>query len=248
VKRDLLQELTWEMHIAPNFSEGRAAVFHSALDAAQAELRILLDRRASEHELQAMLEERPGLLLYALVGGFYPAATPRSALFPKVRLGEKHETDFAFVNTNSAGARWVLVEIERSHAPIFTQKGDPSADLTHALRQVTDWRTWIQDNRAYAENAFNELLRMTELHHKWGTRLQDPKYYVVIGRRAGLTEDMNRRRLTMCEQNAGLEIVTWDRLLDDYGVGFASDGDSFGEAGPGPLKELAADLDAPSSA
>lgn len=247
MKTDLLKSLTWDMHTATSFSDGRGAVFFSALEAAQAELRGLLDRRASEHELQAMLEAHPGLLLYALLGGFYPAATPRSALFAKVRLGEKHETDFAFVNTNSAGARWVLVELERSHALMFTKKGDPAADLSHALRQVTDWRTWIQDNRGYAENAFNELLQSTDLHHNWGTRLQDPKYYVVIGRRTDLSPDANRRRSMMCEQQPGLEIVTWDRLLDEYGVGFTSGGDAFGEAGPGPLKEFDDEDDTPAS-
>ena len=33
---------------------------------------------------------------------------------------------------------------------MFTGKGDPSAALTHALRQLSDWRTWLTFNRDYA--------------------------------------------------------------------------------------------------
>lgn len=241
MKKDLLQKLTLEMEMSPGFTEGRSRVFHREFAAAQDELRVLLDNDASEHQLQALLERRPGLLLYVLLGGFYPVASPRSALFSKVKLGETHETDFAYVNTNSAGARWVLVEIEKSHAMMFTKAGDPAAAMTHAIRQITDWRSWIQDNRAYAEDALNGLLETTDLHRTLGTRLRDPSFYVIIGRRSALTADANRRRMMMCEQHRGLEIVTWDRLLDDYGVGFPAGGEEFGGTGPGPLGELPMD-------
>lgn len=49
-----------------------------------------------------------------------------------------------------------LVEIERADNTLFTNGGDPSSKLTHAIRQVQDWKLWIRDNRDYYQRQISK--------------------------------------------------------------------------------------------
>jgi len=166
------------------------------------------------------------LLLHAMLDGFYPAASTRCALYSKVDLGTEYEIDFAFCSANSMGLWWSFVEIERPDVPLFNKAGDPTKQLTHAMRQITDWDSWLMDNSVYASI---ELAKMAEdrlRYFGWFTgdyardgALRRPcNYFIVIGRRATLSTSDNRRRRAICTQNRGLQIVTYDRLFDDYNV------------------------------
>jgi antiviral defense system Shedu protein SduA len=59
-------------------------------------------------------------------------------------------TGFLIAEPGSTGLTGYAVELERPQAKIFTAKGDPSAALTHALRQIDDWRDWLSRSRDYA--------------------------------------------------------------------------------------------------
>jgi len=52
---------------------------------------------------------------------------------------------------------WALIEIERPSMKLFTQNGDPTANLTHAVHQVTSWRNWIVNNIAYARTILPDI-------------------------------------------------------------------------------------------
>jgi len=64
--------------------------------------------------------------------------------------GIKLIPDFVIGDRHSGGFEWTLVELESPTAAMFNAKGDPSATLQHALRQLTDWRTWLEVNQNYA--------------------------------------------------------------------------------------------------
>ncbi|HRD53818.1 MAG TPA: DUF4263 domain-containing protein [Flavobacteriales bacterium] len=71
-------------------------------------------------------------------------------IFHEVTIGS-NRCDFAWLNDSSDGPEWVLVEVERPGIQLFTQKGDPSAPLNHAIEQVKSWRQYF--NQFPAEKA-----------------------------------------------------------------------------------------------
>ena len=104
--------------------------------------------------------------------------------------------------------------------PVFTKAGDPSHQLTHAVRQVTDWQSWITDHVEYAQRSLKAVIDESPMEWRWPQGfVRQPHYVIIIGRRSGLTPDANRRRAQLCDRYRNLEVITYDRLIDDYGFG-----------------------------
>jgi hypothetical protein len=177
----------------------------------------LIETKPTENIIQSFLEEHPIVLLHAMLDGFYPVASTRSALFAKVTLGSQHEVDFAYCNWNSGGNWWTFIELERSDVQMFTKAGDPSKYLTHAIRQVTDWQTWLNDNYEYAKSEMQKYFEENTREFTYADHFRRPcNMIIVISRRANLSPETNRRRMQICSDNPRLEIMTYDRLFDDY--------------------------------
>jgi hypothetical protein len=161
------------------------------------------------------LEKNPILLLNAGLKGFFPFASRRCALFSKVKLGECFETDISFIHADSTGAYWTFIELEKANVKLFNKNGDMSRDLSHAFRQITDWQSWIKDNKAYAQARLGELQKSASIY-KDAEFCVEPRFVIIIGRRSTLNKDNNRRRIEICNSNPRLEIVTYDRLIEPF--------------------------------
>jgi antiviral defense system Shedu protein SduA len=111
------------------------------------EFRRLLDEERGERSLQAFLQCYPTVLIQILSGG------QRRWAIPQKRLGEKHVTDFILGEFNSLGYHWYPVELESPIAGLFTKTGDPTKALTHTVRQIQDWRLWLNQNLDYARRS-----------------------------------------------------------------------------------------------
>jgi len=116
----------------------------------------------------------------------------------KHELGDDFITDFII---RRLGNDYILVEIERSDQSLFNKNGDFSRALTHAIRQVLDFQTWIADHHEYANSKLPGIAR--------------PKGLVIIGRKDTSDKVMKRR---LDEENFSrrghIEIVTYDDLLE----------------------------------
>ncbi len=180
------------------------------------EFRALIRQQPTEHKVQAFLESQPWYLLHAAMDGFYTGATStRSTLFPKFKLGNEYETDFLFCNGSSLGLSCTFIELERPDVSLFTRRGDPTKHLAHAIRQIVNWNAWLIDNHEFA---LKEIARAVSPNWSWPPILRKPfRYLIIIGRRQSLNEKSNRLRVEICNMNPGLEIITYDRLCDDYG-------------------------------
>jgi hypothetical protein len=100
----------------------------------------LLDGGPKEQDIHNLLAANP-IILKRFIGNL----SDKTRFVPQVSF-QKHVTDFALANWSKTTFRWewTLIEIERSSYRLFTKNGDPSHQLTHALRQIADWRAWIQ--------------------------------------------------------------------------------------------------------
>jgi len=90
--------------------------------------------------------------------------------FAEVPFGTLHRCDFCWLNDNSDGPEWVLVEIEKPNMRLFNRTGDPSAELNHAIEQVKSWERYFLRFPAEKARIFGAVARF--------------RYVLVAGRRA----------------------------------------------------------------
>ena len=160
-----------------------------------------LTRARGEEDIQKFLESNPLLLAMHLGGGH------GRWVLPKQRLGSEHVTDFVIGERSSIGFEWYAVELESPHAKMFTKKGDPSHALTHAIRQIQDWRAWLQRNQNYAARNRDESgLGLTDI-------IGDVPGLILIGRRADVPKGTEERRRQMI-RDLKIRIQTYDWLLE----------------------------------
>ena len=154
-----------------------------------------------EQDLQSYLEASPLVLIQHLGGGHGRWVVPQK------RLGAEHVTDFVIGEKSSDGYAWTAVELESPSSRMFTKAGDPTQALTHAIRQIQDWRTWLHRNQNYA----------ARLRLEGGLGLTDItasiKGLILIGRRDNIDPITNERRRQMI-QDLRIEIHSYDFLLE----------------------------------
>lgn len=160
-----------------------------------------LSSARSEAPLQRLFAREPLLLVQHLGGGHGRWVVPQK------RLGAEFVPDFVVGEKSSIGYEWQLVELESPTAPLFTRAGDPSKHLTHALRQIDDWRAWLERNRDYATRPLDKAgLGLTDISSA-------AEGVVLIGRRKDLSPRDNERRRQMTART-GVKIHTYDYIAD----------------------------------
>lgn len=168
-----------------------------------------LNYARDESDMQLFIEANPRILIQHFAVG-------RGAwVKPKQRLGSEYETDFLIAQQGSGGLIWYAVELERPQAILFTKKGDPSAALTHALRQINDWREWLSRNRGYAaQSREQEGLGLIDIHPELDG-------LIIMGRGADIDTRTTARRRRLA-RDYRVEIETYDWLLSEARERFES--------------------------
>jgi hypothetical protein len=154
----------------------------------------------NENDLQKDLSSNPYVLATQLGGG-----QGRWAI-PKKRLGAEYVPDFLIAERSSMGFEWYAVELESPKVKMFTKSGDPTHQLTHAMRQIDDWRAWLQTNQNYAARPQSEGgLGLTDI----SANLDG---LILIGRASFTDESTNSRRREMARRSR-VRIHSYDWLL-----------------------------------
>ena len=102
----------------------------------------------SEVKLLSILKKNSFLFyeLYSRKYGIQPA-------FHEVSLGNMR-CDFAWLNDNSDGPEWVLVEIDKPGLRLFTKQGTPTAALNNAIEQVKSWEQYFSQHPSEKKRIF----------------------------------------------------------------------------------------------
>jgi hypothetical protein len=108
----------------------------------------------SELELLAIIK-RNTFLFYELVDRKYGV----QPIFHEVSFGGNLRCDFTWLNDNSSGPEWVLLEIEKPNLQLFNKNIEPTAVLNHALEQVRSWRRYFKENIAERKRIFGAVAR-----------------------------------------------------------------------------------------
>jgi hypothetical protein len=149
----------------------------------------------------------------------------------KFRLAETFVPDLVSIGFEPHSQRprplVTFVELECADRALFTKAGDPTSFLTHAIRQVQDWKQWVRENRAYLQSKFQKILQdypdTARRNFRFNGRQRmiesivhgfDDRYLVIAGRRSTLQISDRLRLGQMCEDLHNIRIVTYDSLLE----------------------------------
>jgi hypothetical protein len=166
-----------------------------------ARYRDVLEAAADERPIQRYLASNPLILVQHLHGGH------GRWVLPQKRLGSEYVPDFILAERNSAGFEWQFVELQSPQAELFIPStGRNSAQLDEGLRQIEEWRRWLEDNRPYARNP--------KAQNGLGLRNISANFpgLLLIGREAKLT-DSTRERRRQLGGRYNIHIRTYDWLL-----------------------------------
>lgn len=108
----------------------------------------------SEHKLLEVLKANSFL--------FYEIYDRKNGIQPnicEVSLGGKYKCDFAWLNDNSDGPEWVLVEIEKPRLKIFKKNNTPTVYLNSAIEQVKSWDKYFVENPSEKTRIFGVVAK-----------------------------------------------------------------------------------------
>ena len=171
----------------------------------------LLDK-SKEEILQQYLEQHKKILIAA----FGQPEWVYNFVLPKFKFGSDYISDFV-VFTGQSYSYWIkLIELEPSTSQVFTKQGDYAQRLNHAIKQVDEWSDWIKRNEPYFRDCLQKALQKE--YPSFSETLDYTRRFIVsskivIGRRATLSVDDNKRRAQEYEKS-NLDIITYDRLVD----------------------------------
>ena len=164
--------------------------------ALRARLWAYLNAAISEAPLQRFLEASPLVLVRHLPGDHARWVIPGS------RLVAWLAPDFLIGDQHAGRSRWTLVELESPSVRLFTQSGDPTRSLNHAITRIRGWRGWLREHARYAR----ERLNLANVD-------ANADALILIGRRPRLRPDDVQRRRRL-ETEANVVIHTYDWLVD----------------------------------
>ena len=80
-------------------------------------------------------------------------------VFRELNFGTEFRCDFAWLNDNSSGPEWVLLEIEKPKMKLFRADGKPTTHLNSALEQVKTWDQYFEENKGEAKRIFGAVAK-----------------------------------------------------------------------------------------
>ncbi|KQS66163.1 hypothetical protein ASG41_12505 [Modestobacter sp. Leaf380] len=133
--------------------------------------------------MQEFLEAHPSLLPGGTgdigPGGHHGSTWGAVITQPSLEGVERdRRPDFMWVTRSTSLITPICIEIEKPGKRWFTQNGRPTAHLTQALDQLTDWKVWFSEPE-------NELLfrRTYLIGDEWRHRQLLPQCVLIFGRR-----------------------------------------------------------------
>ena len=162
-------------------------------------LQIAFDNN-SETELLKVLKDNSFLFfhLYSRKGGIRP-------VFREVSFGDKYRCDYAWLNDNSDGPEWVLMELEKPKMRIFNANGKPTSELNGAIEQVKTWQRYFHENPTEKKRIFGAVAKF--------------RFILVAGEKREWDKDEAMKWRAYHNSTSDIELRTTDvfhRALADY--------------------------------
>lgn len=118
-------------------------------------------------------------------------------VWPEPNLFGSRKPDFVVKRSDGS---YLVVEIECPSKVMITKAGHPSADVTHAEHQATDYRKYMLRQIANVKDVFPGF--------------SEPDCLVVVGMEGGLSRDQKAALASLNDARHRLKVVGFDWILD----------------------------------
>lgn len=162
----------------------------------------VVEKAQDERPIHCFLDRHPCAAVYGAYG-----KTPMGWVFSKPRLGGGSRIpDFLICDYNSVGPGWIILELESPTISPLTTTGLVSAGLRTAVDQILEYRSWVRLNAGH--------------EHLQGWVGLDEHFpaVIVIGRRDRAWSDTERRRIRDFERGHSIEVMSYDRFLNNVAI------------------------------
>ncbi len=173
----------------------------------------------NERPMLAFLKDHANLIYFKFesVGGHAEYVLRE---FP---LGSNYVADFVVAVKYSGAWNIHFIEMEPPKDKVITRAGLPSARLAAGLKQLRDWRQYIDDNKPQIREDLARWFSSKDILHK--SKHKPPslknradhiwfKYHVVIGRRELVDANNRRAAINLIVKDGMCTISTYDSFLD----------------------------------
>ena len=181
------------------------------LDATNQQFLELLDINPSEKKVQLFLEKHPSMVPGPLTpsgtSGHFPlhCSLITQPVLPGV---PSYIPDFMWIARHSGAWFPTLIEIEKPGRKIFTRKGDPTKEFSHARNQLNYWNSWFKN-----PTNVRQFMELYGIPSGWGNTAMCLRMILVYGRRA---EFQDNPRLSIIRHGLlpgpNEELMSFDRL------------------------------------
>ncbi|WP_456479960.1 Shedu anti-phage system protein SduA domain-containing protein [Nautilia sp.] len=157
-------------------------------------LKIAFEKNSERHLLNTLKDN--SFLFY----GLYSRKFGIQPIFREISFGGELRCDYAWLNDNSDGPEWVLVEIEKPKMKLFTKNNKPSSELNAAIEQVKTWDKYFDENP-------NEKNRIFGIVAKF-------RYILIAGSRKDWSSNYAKKWRIYHNKKSDIEIRSTDVFFD----------------------------------
>jgi len=200
-----LDESHWRPEYAAGWAEADLLQYVAQRQLADSKLAALDPHAAARNRIDALLREFESLL----EGDEEPVhqflkqhphllSLTHVECWSKLPFGEWF-SDFVL---REPDGRYVLVELESPRHLLFRKDGHPRQALNHAIGQIADWRSHLEQN-------------LDEIRNRFGLHdiSSNPDALIVIGRASSLSAKNRTKLTTLQNQMPKLRIMTYEDLI-----------------------------------
>ncbi len=180
-------------------------------------LKTKIDEAKKERDIQSYIKDKQKWFIPVSILKAYDFGHHLACVVPEFRLGSEYKMDYLLIGKNSLAWQFVFVEFEDVNVDC---KKATSNEFTESVRkgltQIDDWKRWIENHLRYFIES-KVVQKYCNSVPRWAIH-----YCLVVGRRDRM-DDTARCMRGEKEKEAGVKIVTYDRLVDyvrelNYGI------------------------------
>ncbi|MFS0637302.1 Shedu anti-phage system protein SduA domain-containing protein [Mesobacillus foraminis] len=107
-------------------------------------IELVRDSNSNERTLLNYINQNQAYPIIASLFKSYQFGHHAAFIFPEFQLGNTYQVDYLLVGKSSGGYEFIFVELEHPRNKIFLQDGTHGEAFRKGLKQVKDWKRWLE--------------------------------------------------------------------------------------------------------
>ncbi|NRG47657.1 DUF4263 domain-containing protein [Bacillus sp. CRN 9] len=180
-------------------------------------LKVIEDQKSNELSILNFINNNEAYPLIASIMKKYSFGHHDAYIFPEFQLGNSYRVDYLLVGKSSGGYEFLFVELEHPNEKIFLKDGYYGEAFRKGLKQVKDWRRWLDSNFVSLQETFRKSKNLDKALHEEFLVSDSTRWHfaVVAGRRYDFEKNKEYTyKLRREEVVNKIDILHYDNLYD----------------------------------